>query len=279
MKILGFDSSGPVASVAIAEEDALGYRKLIGGFRLQSGFTHSQTLMPMLETMKELAGIDLKEIDYVAVASGPGSFTGLRIGASAAKGLAFALEKPVVPVPTLDAMAYQMAGVQGLVCPMMDARRQQVYTGVYCFEEKDTSAEPGMAGNVDSNEDGNRRDRNGGTTDTGEIAWKMKHIIKPCAIAVEELIAELNRLGIRREDGMEYGEVPCVHLLGDGVPVYVKELEEGLAIPYSVVPFHRDRQSSEAVCALAFELVHEGKVMDADAFAPEYIRSGPQPVV
>ena len=245
--ILALDSSGPVAAVAIAKEDRHGVRTLIGGFRLQSGFTHSQTLMPMLEHMKAFAGIDLSEIDYLAVASGPGSFTGLRIGAAAAKGLAFALEKPVVPVPTLDAMAYQLAGTGGLVCPMMDARRQQVYTGVYAF--------------------------------TGCGNLQMETLLSSRAIPVEELVRELNRLGAQRADGMETGEVPVVHVLGDGVPVYRKELEDGLDFPFCGTPFHRDRQSAEAVCALAFELVKEGKAVDADAFAPEYIRSGPQPAV
>ena len=240
MKILALDTSGPVAAVALAEETEDGAQRLIGGFRLQSGFTHSQTLMPMLDHMKELARVDLAEIDYIAVASGPGSFTGLRIGASAAKGLAFALEKQIVPVPTLDAMAYQMAGVSGLVCPMMDARRSQVYTGVYGF------------------------------------AKDMETRLPACAIPVEELVAELNRLGAEHT---EDGKPPAVHLLGDGVPVYMKELQEGLQIPYAVAPFHRDRQSAEAVCALAFSLVREGKAVDADAFAPEYIRGGPQPAV
>ena len=118
--------------------------------------------------------------------------------------------------------------------------------------------------------------------------WRMKMILPPCAIAVEDLIAELNRLGAAYVDmecnkrGINTPEaerMPVVHLLGDGVPVYLKELREGLIIPYAVAPFHRDRQSAEAVCALAFELVREGKVVDANAFAPEYIRGGPEPAV
>ena len=248
MRILALDTSGPVAAVAVAEQEGDGQMKLIGGFRLQSGFTHSQTLMPMLEHMMSLAAIGLSSVDYIAVASGPGSFTGLRIGASCAKGLAFALEKQVVPVPTLDAMAYQMAGVQGLVCPMTDARRSQVYTGVYAFEDNDT----------------------------------MTTLLAPCAIAVTELIPVINRLyaerygtdatnGATRKDDTHL-PTPAVSLIGDGVPVYFDTLREGLRVPYGRAPFHRDRQSAEAVCALAFRLVREGKAVDADTFAPVYLR-------
>ena len=234
---------GAVAAVALAEEKEDGTRQLIGGFRLQSGFTHSQTLMPMLEHMRELARFELSEIDYLAVASGPGSFTGLRIGASAAKGLAFALEKKIVPVPTLDAMAYQMAGACGMVCPMMDARRQQVYAGLYAFRQQGTR-------------------------------YDMIRLLPPSAIPVEELTGIINRHGSADRE-----ETPVVHLLGDGVPVYLADLQKQLAVPYATVPLHRDRQSAEAVCALAFDLVKEGKAVDADAFVPEYLRSGPQPAV
>lgn len=251
MKILALDSSGPVAAVALAEETENGTPRLIGGFRLQSGFTHSQTLMPMLEHMKALARFELADIDYIAVASGPGSFTGLRIGASAAKGLAFALNKPIVPVPTLSAMAYQMAGTPGLVCPMMDARRQQVYAGVFAFARTESTGGEKPA---------NR-----------EVGWHMETLLEAGALPVQELIASVNRLGGDRK------EAPVVCFLGDGVPVYRAEIETGLSLPYSVVPFHRDRQSAEAVCALAFEMVKEGRAVEADAFVPEYLRSGPVP--
>ncbi|MBF1001514.1 MAG: tRNA (adenosine(37)-N6)-threonylcarbamoyltransferase complex dimerization subunit type 1 TsaB [Lachnospiraceae bacterium] len=129
MKILALDTSGPVASVALAEDG-----KLIGGFRLQYKTTHSQNLMPMMEELKTLSHLDLDTIDAVALSSGPGSFTGLRIGAASAKGLCLALQKPLIPVPTLHALAYQMCSPNTLVCPMMDARRGQVYTGLFAFD-------------------------------------------------------------------------------------------------------------------------------------------------
>ncbi len=133
MKILALDSSGLVASVALAEDD-----KLIAEYTIQYKKTHSQTLLPMLDEIKKMVELDLSTVDAIAVAAGPGSFTGLRIGSATAKGLALALEKPIVPVPTVDGLAYQMYGTDALVCPIMDARRSQVYTGIYEFVyEKD----------------------------------------------------------------------------------------------------------------------------------------------
>lgn len=131
MKILGLDSSGLVASVAIVEDGVLraeyttDYKK-----------THSQTLLPMLEEIRDMIDLDLESLDAIAIAAGPGSFTGLRIGAATAKGLGLALQKPLVEVPTLEALAYNLWGTTHLVCPLMDARRNQVYTGVYEFTKE-----------------------------------------------------------------------------------------------------------------------------------------------
>lgn len=128
MKILALDSSGLVASAALVEDD-----NLIAEYTIQYKKTHSQTLLPMLEEIRDMVELDLNTVDAIAVAAGPGSFTGLRIGSATAKGLAFALDKPIVPVPTVAGLAYQMYGTDALVCPIMDARRNQVYTGIYEF--------------------------------------------------------------------------------------------------------------------------------------------------
>ena len=130
MKILAIDSSGMVATVAVVEDD-----NLIAEYTIHHKKTHSQTLMPMLEEVKQMVELELDSVDAIAVASGPGSFTGLRIGAATAKGLAMGLNKPIIEVPTLEGLAYQMYGAAALVCPIMDARRNQVYTGLYQFEE------------------------------------------------------------------------------------------------------------------------------------------------
>ena len=117
MKILAIDSSGLVATVALLCENIL-----VGEYTIHNKKTHSQTLLPMIHDMLQMAGTDVKELDAVAVASGPGSFTGLRIGASTAKGLAQALGIPIIPVPTLEGLAYNAAGADAPACPLMDAR-------------------------------------------------------------------------------------------------------------------------------------------------------------
>ena len=129
MKILALDSSGLVASVAVAEDD-----NLIGEYTVNYKKTHSQTLLPMLDAVAKMIDLDLEPVDAIAVAKGPGSFTGLRIGSATAKGLGLALDKPIVEIPTVDGLAYNLWGVKDLVCPLMDARRNQTYTGIYAFE-------------------------------------------------------------------------------------------------------------------------------------------------
>ena len=128
MKILGLDSSGLVAGVAVVEDDVL-----LAEYTTNYKKTHSQTLLPMLDELRTMIELDLNTVDAVAVASGPGSFTGLRIGSATAKGLGLALGKPLVEVPTLEGLAWNMWGACGLVCPLMDARRNQVYTAAYEF--------------------------------------------------------------------------------------------------------------------------------------------------
>ena len=134
MRILGMDSSGLVATVAIVERDEKGLQKTIAEYTTNFKKTHSQTLLPMLDEVVKMTGIDLETIDAIAVSGGPGSFTGLRIGAATAKGLGLALNKPIVHIPTVDGIAYNMCYSSSIVCPIMDARRNQVYTGIYAFD-------------------------------------------------------------------------------------------------------------------------------------------------
>lgn len=128
MKILGLDSSGLVAGVAVVEDDVL-----LAEYTTDYKKTHSQTLLPMLDELRGMIELDMNTLDAIAVASGPGSFTGLRIGSATAKGLGLALKKPLVEVPTLEGLAYNLWGTSKLVCPLMDARRNQVYTAAYEF--------------------------------------------------------------------------------------------------------------------------------------------------
>ena len=128
MKILALDSSGLVASVAVVENDTL-----LAEYTVNYKKTHSQTLLPMLDEISNMTELDLSTIDAIAVAGGPGSFTGLRIGSATAKGLGLALEKPLISIPTTAAIAYNIWDTNKFVCPIMDARRNQVYTGIYEF--------------------------------------------------------------------------------------------------------------------------------------------------
>lgn len=132
MKLLAIDSSGLVASAAIVTED-----KLLAEYTMNYRKTHSQTLLPMIDAIVRMLDMELKDIDAIAVAAGPGSFTGLRIGSATAKGLGLALDKPVISVPTVDALAYNLYGTDKIVCPIMDARRNQVYTGLYAYIENE----------------------------------------------------------------------------------------------------------------------------------------------
>ena len=130
MKILALDSSGIVASVAVVEDDTL-----LAEYTVNYKKTHSQTLLPMLDELVKMTELELDTVDAIAVAEGPGSFTGLRIGSATAKGLGLAFKKPLIGVPTVDALAYNLYDAKGLICPIMDARRNQVYTGIYKFED------------------------------------------------------------------------------------------------------------------------------------------------
>lgn len=130
MKILALDSSGLVASAAVIEDDTL-----LAEYTICYKKTHSQTLLPMLEEIRKNIELDMNSIDAIAVSAGPGSFTGLRIGSATAKGLGLALDKPLIAVPTLEAMACNLYDTPGLICPIMDARRRQVYTGIYRFAD------------------------------------------------------------------------------------------------------------------------------------------------
>ena len=168
LKILAVEASGTVAGCALFADGCL-----TAEYSVQYKKKHSQSLVPMLDEMRNMLDLDLSTIDFIAVTSGPGSFTGLRIGAATVKGLGLALDKPVLPVPTVDSLACNLFGTDRVICPLMDARRQQVYTGIY--ENRD-----GLV------------------------------VLRPqCVIAFAQIAEELNRLGrevIFLGDGMPVNE-------------------------------------------------------------------------
>lgn len=130
MRILAIESSANAASVALVEDG-----RLIAQNMQHAGLTHSRTLLPMLHGLLTGLGLSVADVDKIAVAHGPGSFTGIRIGVATAKGLAWAAERPLVGVSSLEAMAHQAKHLgPELLCPAMDARRGQVYNALFKFE-------------------------------------------------------------------------------------------------------------------------------------------------
>ena len=140
MIILGIESAALTASVAVVTDDLL-----TAEYTVNHKITHSQTLLPMLDEIVRMTQTDKHAVDAIAVSAGPGSFTGLRIGAATAKGLGLALNRPLVPVPTLDAAAFNLYGTEALICPVMDARRNQVYNGLYHCADHLETVEPSRA--------------------------------------------------------------------------------------------------------------------------------------
>lgn len=130
MLILAFESSAKAASMALCRDG-----RLISQYSQCSGLTHSRTLLPMAEDMLKNAELSVGDVDAFAVAHGPGSFTGIRIGVSTVKGLAWASDKPCIGVSTLEAMAWHGLAAGGYICPVMDARRSQVYNAIFKIED------------------------------------------------------------------------------------------------------------------------------------------------
>ncbi len=232
MKVLAIDSSGLTASVAVVEDS-----RTIAEYTVDYKKTHSQTLLPMIDEVAKMTELELSDIDAIAVSGGPGSFTGLRIGSATAKGLGLALDKPLIHVPTVDGLAYQVYGCGDIICPIMDARRNQVYTGIYTFSAK--------AGKKEG---------------TREVEPVFQVLRMQMAIAVEDLIRRLNN----------YNR-PVV-FLGDGVPVYREMLSAGLKVSYSFAPSYMNRQRAAVIGALGIRYYKAGKYETAMEHQPEYLR-------
>ena len=155
MKILGIESSSMAASAAVVADDITSAEYTVNFKK-----THSQTLLPMIDEICRITDYRLEDIDAIAVSAGPGSFTGLRIGSATAKGLGLALKKPLIHIPTVEAMAYNFYDTEKYIVPIMDARRSQVYTGIYTSKE-------GI----------------------------VNEILPQCIMSIEELIKKINEIG------------------------------------------------------------------------------------
>ena len=126
MIVLAIDSTAEAASAAVLRDE-----NVIAEYTQNTGHTHSETLLPMAETVMKATGISADDIDLYAVSAGPGSFTGVRIGISLIKGLCFGKDKPIAALSSMDCLARNLEGLEGVACPVMDARRNQVYTAIY----------------------------------------------------------------------------------------------------------------------------------------------------
>lgn len=233
MRVLAIDSSGLTATVAVVEDD-----RTLAEYTIDYKKTHSQTLLPMIDQMTKMIELDLSTIDAIAVAGGPGSFTGLRIGSATAKGLGLALDKPLIHIPTVDAMAYEVFGCEHIICPIMDARRNQVYTGIYTFSR-----------------------RAGEKEDTKFVEPAFQVIRMQMAVGIDELIQRLN--GYNR---------PVV-FLGDAVPVHRETIAQGMKVPYTFAPSYMNRQRAAAVGALGIRYYKAGKYETAMEHQPDYLRA------
>ena len=238
MKILAIESSGQVASAAILADE-----KILAEYTTNFKITHSQTLMPMISEICKMTETDLNTLDAVAISGGPGSFTGLRIGSATGKALAMAIDKPVVHVPTLDAMAYNFWGSSGLIVPIMDARRSQVYTGVYTFE-------------------------NGA----------LKVLEKGTAMSINELLELIYDKYTSKEvvdkslENKGFCEFEKVIFLGDGVSTFKEVVKSEAKFEFAFAPANLSEQRASSVAALAAVYYNEGKIMNADDEAPDYLR-------
>ena len=175
MKILALDTSALTATAALLSEDML-----VGEISTTTRLTHSQTIMPMIDELLKKVSLDITDIDLFACSEGPGSFTGLRIGIGTIKGLAYGLGKPIVGVSTLEALAHNIDVTDLVICPIMDARRGQVYNGLYRY--------------------------NGNT---------LKCIVEPRALSLEELCEELMERTIFIGDGVNVHKEKIKEILGD----------------------------------------------------------------
>lgn len=229
MLVLALDGSGSSMSVALCDDN-----KVLGDYYINNKKTHSQTLLPAVKDLLELLEVKVSDLDYIAVTNGPGSFTGLRICASTAKGLALATNIPIVPVATTEVLAYNYQGSDKLICPVMDARRGQVYTGLYEFV---------------ADAEGLKKNRN-----------KLTVKCDATALDLLEMLNKINELG--RE----------VIFLGDAINVYDKVIDQNIKVPYSYAPEHMSLQKGGSLLAAAREKISAGLVKSAMDYVPEYYR-------
>ena len=288
MNILAIESSGLVASAAVIEDELLKAE-----FTINNKLTHSETLLPMIRRMYDISGLKLEDTDAIALSAGPGSFTGLRIGAATAKGLALALNIPVISVSSLQSMAYGLCQVSdACICPIMDARREQVYSAAYCSgatllteaarDIHDYLAELReralIVGAAQENAEDLSAEKAVSETATGVAS----------TTAVAQPIAEAQPEAASR--------TPSYIFIGDGVPVYADTITADLEGDITFASASCNRQRAALVAELGAAIYakwlaknnltaeevrdlgadsiscFDDKVMNSDSFVPVYLR-------
>ena len=231
IRILGIETSGPLASVALLKDGEVQGMK-VGEFKV----THSETLMPMIDELVKETGTKLESLDAIAVSAGPGSFTGLRIGSATAKGLGMALNKPLIHIPTLHGMAYNLLGHSGFIVPMIDARRGTVYTGIFTFVLR------------------------------ADNTIDFEVFQDTCVMSIEELMERLELL-----TSLD-GNPPPVVFLGDGLFEYHEKIDKLATFDYQYAPDEAMIQRADTVALLGQLFFYHGMTVPADQEAPDYLQ-------
>ena len=231
IRILGIETSGPLASVALLKDGEVQGMK-VGEFKV----THSETLMPMIDELVKETGMKLESLDAIAVSAGPGSFTGLRIGSATAKGLGMALNKPLIHIPTLHGMAYNLLGHSGFIVPMIDARRGTVYTGIFTFVLR------------------------------ADNTIDFEVFQDTCVMSIEELMERLELL-----TSLD-GNPPPVVFLGDGLFEYHEKIDKLANLDYQYAPDEAMIQHADTVALLGQLFFYHGMTVPADQEAPDYLQ-------
>lgn len=231
IRILGIETSGPLASVALLKDGEVQGMK-VGEFKV----THSETLMPMIDELVKETGMKLESLDAIAVSAGPGSFTGLRIGSATAKGLGMALDKPLIHIPTLHGMAYNLLGHSGFIVPMIDARRGTVYTGIFTFVLR------------------------------ADNTIDFEVFQDTCVMSIEELMERLELL-----TSLD-GNPPPVVFLGDGLFEYHEKIDQLATFDYQYAPDEAMIQRADTVALLGQLFFYHGMTVPADQEAPDYLQ-------
>ncbi|MCF0136636.1 MAG: tRNA (adenosine(37)-N6)-threonylcarbamoyltransferase complex dimerization subunit type 1 TsaB [Lachnospiraceae bacterium] len=230
MLILGIEAAAKACSAAVYEDGTV-----LAQVRSNAGMTHSETLLPMVDQALTLAGKAIENVDAIALTKGPGSFTGLRIGAATAKGLALGIRKPLIPLDTLEALTYTQNMGDFIRVGIMDARRGQVYCAAY-----QTKSEEGAPA----------------------VCPKNSVVIPPDALAPSQLLEKLQQT---RGD---------LVFFGDAVPLYRNRLKESLGSRYHEAPAAIRELNAASVCALAEDKIklHPELAVPGDELVLEYLR-------